>query len=169
MAESFEKAMVHTLGCIGKAGLTLKEEHREAVRHILNGQDTCTFVWLPTGFGKSICYECLPFAFDFTLGRIQSADVKSLVIVISPLRSDQVVSLKKRGVSAAILSGHEGIDKDLFASDTDLGLPGKYSLFFSAPEAVIGSAKWREKLLTSPLHDRVVAMAVDEAHCVSKW
>ena len=170
MAETFEEAMVHALGCIGKAGLALKEEQRKAVRHILNGQDT--FVWLPTGFGKSICYECLPFAFDFTLGRIQSSDLKSLVIVTSPLRSlmvDQVVSLKKRGVSAAILSGHEGIDKDLLASDTDLGLPGKYSLVFSAPEAVIGSAKWREKLLTSPLHDRVVAVAVDEAHCVSKW
>ena len=80
---------------------------------------------------------------------------------------DQVVSLKKRGVSAAILSGHEGIDKSLLASDSDLDLPGKYSLVFSAPEAVVGSAKWREKLLTSPLHDRIVA--VDEAHCVSKW
>ena len=97
MAETFEKAMVHALGCIGKAGLTLKQEQGKAVRHIiLNGQDT--FVWLPTGFGKSICYECLPFAFDSTLEHIQSADVKSLVIVISPLRSlmvDHVASLKK--------------------------------------------------------------------------
>ena len=96
MAETFKKAMVHALGCIGKAGLTLKEEQGKAVRYILNGQDT--FVWLPTGFGKSICYECLPFVFDFTLGRIQSADIKSLVIVISPLRSlmvDQVVTRKK--------------------------------------------------------------------------
>ena len=96
MAETFGEAMVHALGCIGKAGITLKEEQSKAVRYVLNGEDT--FVWLPTGFGKSICYECLPFVFDFTLGRMQSTDIKSLVIVISPLRSlmvDQVVSLKK--------------------------------------------------------------------------
>ncbi len=79
---------------------------------------------------------------------------------------DQISSLKRRGVSAAILSGHEGIDKDLLASDTDLGLPGKYSLVFSAPRAVIGSAKWREECL--PLLSMTVAVAVDEAHCVSK-
>ena len=66
-----------------QAGLALKEEQKKAVRHIiLNGQDT--FVWLPTSFGKSICYECLPFTFDSTLGHIQSSDLKSLVIVISP-------------------------------------------------------------------------------------
>ena len=57
----------------------------------------------------------------------------------------------------------------MLASDGDLSLPGKYSLVFSAPEAVTGLAKWREKLLTSPLHDRIVAVAVDEAHCVCKW
>ena len=85
MAGTFDEAMVYALGCIGKADLTLKEEQRKAVRYILNGEDT--FVWLPTGFGKSICYECLPFMFDFTLGRMQSADIKSLVLVISPLMS----------------------------------------------------------------------------------
>jgi hypothetical protein len=42
MAETFEKAMEHALGCIGKAGLTL-EEQMKAVRHIFNGEDT--FVW----------------------------------------------------------------------------------------------------------------------------
>ena len=97
MAETFNKAMVYALGCIGKADLTLNEEQRMAVRHILNGEDT--FVWLQTGFMKSICYECLPFVFDFTLGHIQSTDLKSLVIVILPVRSlmvDQVVSLRKQ-------------------------------------------------------------------------
>ena len=164
MANSFEDAVVYALKCIGKGDITLKEEQRRAVRHVFDGVDT--FVWLPTGYGKSICYECLPFVFDFT--RISST--KSLVIVISPLRSlmiDQDTSLRKRGVSAAILSGHESIDKSLLATDSELDL--QYSLVYSAPEAIIGSEKWREKLLTSPLNDRIVAVAVDEAHCVSKW
>lgn len=106
MADCFDEAMVYALGSIGKAGLSLKEEQRRAVRHIFDGEDT--FVWLPTGFGKSICYECLPFLFDFTFGRTYSVSDRSLVIVISPLRSlmiNQVTSLREREVSAAILSG----------------------------------------------------------------
>ena len=164
-----EEALVYALTSIGK-GLALKEEQRIAVRHIFDGNDI--FVWLPTGFGKSICYECLPFVFDYSLGCTQDLSARSLVIVVSPLRSlmiDQVTSLRKRGVSAAILSGHDGIDKSLLATDSDLVIPGKYSLVFSAPEAIVGSAKWRERLLTTPLNDRIVAVAVDEVHCVSKW
>ena len=117
-----------------------------------------------------------PFVFDYALGCTQDLSARSLVIVVSPLRSlmidqriDQVTSLRKRGVSAAILSGHDGIDKSLLATDSDLVIPGKYSLVFSAPEAIVGSAKWRERLLTTPLNDRIVAVAVDEVHCVSKW
>ena len=61
MADCFDEAMVYALGSIGKAGLSLKKEQRRAVRHIFDGEDT--FVWLPTGFGKSICYECLQVHF----------------------------------------------------------------------------------------------------------
>ena len=79
MAETFSEAMVYALGCIGKADITLKEEQSKAVRYALNGEDT--FVWLPTDFGKSICYECLPFVFDFTLGHnMQSADNRSFCV-----------------------------------------------------------------------------------------
>ena len=44
-----------------------------------------------------------------------------------------------------------------------------FSLLFASPEAVIGATKWREKLLDFPLTERIVAVAVDEVHCVSKW
>ena len=50
-----------------------------------------------------------------------------------------------------------------------LHIPGKFCLLFSAPEATIGSEKWRECLLQFPINERIVALAVDEAHCVSKW
>ena len=135
------------------------------MKHVYDGFDT--FVWLPTGFGKSLCYECLPFLYDFKFGRTGS---NSLVIVISPLRSlmvDQVSSLRKHGVSLAILSGHEGIDPSLLASENDFSKHGKYSLVFAAPEAIIGSEKWRKIMLTAPLMQNVVAVA--EVHCVSKW
>jgi len=61
------------------------------------------------------------------------------------------------------------IERNLIASYNDLTIPGKYSLLFAAPEAIVGVKEWRDLLLSSPLRDRVVAIAVDEAHCVSKW
>ena len=51
----------------------------------------------------------------------------------------------------------------------DLSVPGKYSLLFTSPEAIVGVERWREKFIQPPLSDTVAAVAVDEAHCVSKW
>ena len=130
------------------------------------------FLWLPTGFGKSLCYECLPFLFDFKLGRMGDPHRRSVVLVISPLVSlmiDQVASLRKRGVAVAILSSHDVSDKRFLATSKGLETPGLFSLLFVSPEAVIGDTRWRESLMTYPLSERVVALVVDEAHCISKW
>ena len=71
------------------------------------------FAWLPTGYGKSICYQLLPFIFDIKLGRTTSPlSDRSVVQVVSPLVSlmvDQVSTLQKRGVFAGILSGKKGL------------------------------------------------------------
>ena len=61
----------------------LKPEQLQAVRHMYEGRDV--FLWLPTGFGKSICYEVLPFLFDFKLGKIDTES--SSVVLVSPLES----------------------------------------------------------------------------------
>ena len=66
------------------------------------------------------------------------------------------------------MSGHKGVDEELLAADTDVEA-GKYKLPFGAPEAIIGCEKWRELLLRPPLSDCIVAVAIDEAHCASKW
>ena len=109
--------------------------------------------------------EALPFAYDYKLGN-KDRD-RCLVLVISPLTSlmvNQVVTLKSYGVSAAIVSHGQGIQKDVIASDEH---NAKYSLLFCSPEALV-SSKWREILQQSHIHDRIVAI-VDEAHGVSKW
>ena len=66
-AADLNRAFVYALKSIGKPGLELHKEQEEALSSVYEGQDT--FVWLPTGFGKSICYECLPFLYDFKLKR----------------------------------------------------------------------------------------------------
>ena len=160
----FATAVSYAVSKVGKTGIVLKPEQLQAVRHIYEGRDV--FLWLPTGFGKSICYEVLPFLFDRKL-----ESECSTVIVVSPLVSlmvDQVADLRLRGVCAAIMSGHKGVHKNLLATDRDVEA-GTFCLLFCAPEAIVGSEKWREMLLRPPLSERVVAVAIDEAHCVSEW
>ena len=87
-------AALYAVQKVGKAGSVLKPEQLQAVCHMYEGRDV--FLWLPTGFGKSIYYEVLPFVFDLKL-----ESENSIVIVVSPLVSlivDQVASLRSREV-----------------------------------------------------------------------
>lgn len=158
---SFDQALTSALQSIGKGDLTLKKQQVESIRYVLAGKDV--FAWLPTGFGKSVIYECLPFVFE------RLSERKSLVLVVSPLVSlmiDQVMSLKKRGVCAAIMSDHKRVDQSVLLCEKDID---KYHLIFTAPEAVIKVERWRQLLSEPSVSRRIVAIAVDEAHCVSKW
>ena len=100
LTADFDKALSYALGAIGEDQVKLKNEQELAVRHTFEGFNV--FLWLPTGFGKSLCYECLLFLFDFKLGRTGDPHRRSVVLVISPLVSlmtDQVASLRKEGYS----------------------------------------------------------------------
>ena len=61
-SDLFAKSVSYAVSKVGKAGIVLKPEQLQAVRHMYD-----VFLWLPTGFGKSICYEVLPFLFDCKL------------------------------------------------------------------------------------------------------
>ena len=65
----------------------MKPEQEESVKEFISGQDVLGI--LPTGFGKSICYGCLPLVFDELLG----TENKLIVVVVTPLKAimhDQV-------------------------------------------------------------------------------
>ena len=157
-----DRSISYALEKVGCSIVALKNEQMACIKYIYQRNDV--FLWLPTGFGKSLCYEVLPFVFDDKLGRNDSA-----VIVVSPLISlmlDQVRSLRSRSVRAAIMSsGQSKIDKVFLATDNDMR---ECSLLFCTPEA-IDTAKWKESIANSEFSTRVVAIVVDEAHCVSKW
>ena len=166
----FSSAVKHSLSCLGMGDLVLKKGQLDAMQYVYEGKDV--FVWLPTEYGKSITYQTLPFLFDYKLRRTKSPPpTQSVVLVVSPLVSlmvDQTRKLTESGVQAGILSGNTGVDKELLASDGGVAR-GQYRLLFSAPEALLNSDRWRHKLIESPLCNQVVAVAVDEAHCVYKW
>ena len=79
---------------------------------------------------------------------------------------DQVTSLRQRGVTVGILSSQTSVADKLTVS---VNIINQYSILFCAPEAIVGVEKWREILSNTSTSERMVAVAVDEAHCVSKW
>ena len=167
-SSAFSKALSHALQMLGTPDLYLKKQQAMAVRAVYDGRDV--FVWLPTGFGKSVCFQTLPFVFDFKLGLV-GAQEKSVVIVVAPLVAlmvDQVQSLRARNVNAVIVSsgGREGrVAGNLLATEETLD---SASLVYCSPEALV-QHKWRDVLEKPVFSERVRAVVVDEAHCVSKW
>ena len=90
---------------------------------------------LPTDFGKSLCYEAVPFVMDFKYGQVDSTPC-SVVIVVSPLVAlmvDKVRSLRRKSVKAAIITSGEVVDKELLANKDDLKT---CSLLYCAPDAI---------------------------------
>ena len=170
MEQGFDTSVAYALSCLRRGDLQLKGKQLEAMKSIYEGRDV--FVWLPTGYGKSICYHSLPFLLDHKLGRVSlPLNKRSVCLVISPLLSlmvNQVSSLREFGIGAAILSSNKGIDSSLLSTSKGIQ-SGAYRLLFSAPEAIMDSECWREILLEEPLCHQVVAVVVDEAHCVYKW
>lgn len=170
---SFEEAVSYALEKLQCSSFTLRSEQSDAIKHLYEGRDI--FLWFPTGFGKSICYETLPFMFDCRRRRRSTTEMpdgssSSLVLVVSPLIAlmvDQVRSLRRRSVRAAIVTPgtSSGVDKELRATEEDFSC---CSFLFCTPEALV-TLRWRDTVESPVISGRIVAVAVDEAHCVSKW
>ena len=157
----FPDALAYALAQLSLSHTSVKDEQRSAIRAIYEGRDL--FVCLPTGYGKSLCYQTLPFVMDF-----KNNCNKCAVVVVSPLialMEDQICGLKKKGVKASIMTSSRAIRKENVT--TDKGLV-EDRLFFCAPEALV-MLKRRDAFEQSGFSDRIVAVVVDEAHCVSKW
>ena len=139
---------------------SLKPEQETIVREFLSGKDV--FAALPTGYGKSLCYACLPFAFDNMRGK-----EGSIVICVSPLTTimvDQKAKFIPRGMSAQFV-GEAQCDPQAVENVRE----GKAQLLFISPESLLSNPSWRDMLGTAVYRDNLSGFVVDEAHCVKKW
>ena len=60
--EEFTAAVDFALSCVKQEHLVLRQKQLEVLQTVYEGRDV--FVWFPTGYGKSVCYQLLPYMFD---------------------------------------------------------------------------------------------------------
>jgi ATP-dependent DNA helicase RecQ len=122
------------------------------VKSLLGGCDTC--VVMPTGGGKSLCYQ-LP-------GAMLPGQTAIVVSPLIALMQDQVAQLTQMGISSALLNSSIGADEQ--AQVVRKARAGEYRLLYLSPER-LARADTLDWLRGIP----VSFFAIDEAHCISEW
>lgn len=130
---------------------TFRPGQKPIIDSILSGRDT--FAVMPTGAGKSLCYQ------------IPAMLLNGITIVISPLISlmqDQVKALNDAGVSAAFINS--ALSESAFFETVNKAKQGMYKLIYVAPERLV-----TEGFLNLAKEVPISMITVDEAHCISQW
>ncbi len=153
-----DKAIAKALksACL-EVSVELKEHQRNSIEAVLKRKDV--FVTLPTGYGKSMIFHLLPLC-----SRHLGQSELPLIIVVAPLLSlmeDQIGKINKTpGLGRAI---------QLTGGLPDEGVLDTASFVFTSPEALLSQNECRKLFMKDEFVARIIAVVVDEAHCIAKW
>lgn len=132
---------------------SFRGNQKQIINSVLDGQDT--LVLMPTGGGKSICYQ------------IPALASNGVAIIISPLialMKDQVDALKQNGVKASFLNST--LSTEEYVKVQDEVINGNVQLLYISPEKLFSSGGSFLNFLKTL---KISLFAIDEAHCISHW
>ena len=157
----FHDALENSVLKLGRAGIKLKEGQYEALKSVVvEGKDTVCV--LPTGYGKSLIYQLLPYLFDVYNNNSEEKK-QSAIIVLSPLNAlmeDQISKLKGTVKVVKVIENSAAVE--------DLKLPPQ--ILFAHPEVLLENKQIFCNILRSKIYkERVKAIVLDEAHLVVEW
>lgn len=130
---------------------TFRKGQQAIIEHVLQGKDS--LVLMPTGGGKSLCYQ------------LPATILSGITIVISPLialMKDQVDGLKRQGISAAYVNS--SLEQSEINQIFQQLAAGEIKLLYIAPER-LNNHYFMQGLHSLPIQ----LFAIDEAHCISQW
>lgn len=128
-----------------------REKQLDIIQSALSGKDTLAL--LPTGGGKSICFQ------------VPAMAEEGMCLVISPLialMEDQVMNLQKRGIKAMAISS--ALNRKELDIALDNAAYGDYKFLYLSPERL--QTEWFKARLPKM---NINLIAIDEAHCISQW
>ena len=141
----------------------LRGSQEAIIRHCLEGKHC--LVIMPTGGGKSLCYQLPALArYEAARGKTSSSP-PPLTIVLSPLialMKDQVDALRRRGIPATFVNS--SLSKQEREERYAQVKHGEHALLYVTPERFR-----KEEFIACLQHRHIALLAVDEAHCISEW
>jgi bloom syndrome protein len=137
---------------------SFRPKQQKIIENIMDGKDM--IVLLPTGSGKSLCYQ---------LAAVASNGVSIVISPLLALITDQISYLKGVGIKTSYYNSQTSTqDKRELLADLN-GENPTYKLLYTTPESIIGNDGLRSALQHLHEHQLLARFVIDEAHCVSSW